>query len=108
MEQDDKQILNEIIAALNEVGHQLDGADRCRGYSPWAAIARQGDEVGRLVGLLSEPFRRTHAALVEDILTARHLHQSWGRLRDEIEELNRQAEPRHGPPALDGPQAGGA
>lgn len=81
---DDAATLRKIIAALNEVGSQLDQADHRSGYRPWEAIAEQEATIRALAKQLSEPFRHAHPDLVERLATCAHLEHGWGPLRDEV------------------------
>ena len=81
---DDRTTLKKIVAALDEVGSQLDQADRRRGYRPWEAIARQEDRIHELAHQLSAAFRRTHADLANRLAACAHLEHGWGALRDEV------------------------
>ena len=83
---DDRDALRKICAALEEVGRQLDAADRMPDHDPWRAIAQQGTIVRSLTELLSDRFRRAHPALVARLSDPASLHLAWGRLRDEVKQ----------------------
>jgi hypothetical protein len=80
----DRKTLHGIAAALDEVGRQLDAADRMPGHDPWPAIARQGATVRDLAGMLSARFRRAHPDLVARLSGCTNLHLAWGSLQDEV------------------------
>lgn len=84
--EEDRNTLRKICAALDEVGRQLDAADRVPGHDPWSAIARQGALVSRLAELLSARFRCTHLDLAERLSGCANLHLAWGGLQDEVRQ----------------------
>lgn len=83
---EDSKVLQEIIAALDEIGSQLDAADRIRDHNPWVVIAGKELEIKRQITLLSGPFSRTHGDLLERLVKPSGLHLVWGDLKDEIEQ----------------------
>ena len=83
-EPSDAEILRQIVAALIEVGSQLDQADHRSGYSPWQAIAEQETRIHALTNQLSDAFRQTHADLADRLATCAHLEHGWGSLRDAV------------------------
>ena len=81
---DDQTTLKTIVAALNEVGSQLDQADHRRGYRPWEAISQQEHRIHELTGRLSASFRQAHADLAHRLATCAHLEHGWADLRDDV------------------------
>ena len=83
-EPDDAGLLKQVVAALSEVGSQLDQADHRSGYSPWKAIAEQEARIHALADQLSDGFHQTHADLVQRLATCAHLEHGWGSLQDAV------------------------
>lgn len=83
----DRQLLEAMVDALSEVGHELDAADRLLDHNPWLGIARQEALISQLAGRLSEGFRSQHPALARDLDKAAALHLYWGSLRDQLRRI---------------------
>ena len=88
--QDDTETLQEIVAALRQVGSQLDAADKLRGHDPWQAIARQETRIRKLAERLSDRFRNRYLDLVYSLSACANLHLAWGSLEDEVKQAIRQ------------------
>jgi hypothetical protein len=95
-EEEDIRTLRQIVAALGEVGSQLDAADRVRGHTPWEGIARQEAAIQNLTARLSGRFRRRHRGLVERLSTCAVLHLAWGGLQDEVRQVTASMERQGG------------
>jgi hypothetical protein len=89
-DQDDTETLQEIVAALREIGSQLDAADKLRGHDPWPAIARQETRIRSLAARLSDRFCDRYPDLVQRLAASANLHLVWGSLSDEVKQAIRQ------------------
>jgi len=82
---EDREILFQIMSALDEVGLHLDGADRAYGhYSPWEAIARLETDIHRLATQLSPGFQSRQSDLHDRLATCHNLQDCWGGLKDAV------------------------
>ena len=88
--QEDTETLQEIVAALRQVGSQLDAADKLRGHDPWPAIASQETTIRSLAERLSDRFCSRYPGLVHRLSACANLHLVWGSLEDEVKQAIRQ------------------
>jgi hypothetical protein len=70
----DVEILKGILAVLEDIGSQLEAADRIRGYDPWTGITLLERDIEDRTMLLSDDFCEVHSDLVKCLSHPVNLH----------------------------------